>query len=330
MGKLKLAVAGAAPYAGRLAECIRKNAPEYLEVASCLQAVQLPVFLEMLSPDILLYDKGAALPKQLPQHTVKILLADSKGCGDETGPFIFRYQQGPEILRQAFQIYEKESNKNLVCWCKTADLAMTAVYAPGGHELQLPFSLAYASLCGEEKKVLYLNLAEFTGMGQLFAEEEGENFSDLVYGIRHRKAKFQLCLQSVLHHAETFDYVQPPGSPQDLYEAQEEDVAVLLTLLREQTEYELVVWNCGTWNQAVAQVMEHSSSIICLTKENMFGKYRKAEFDQFLEKGKWKKLQEKIKCISLQAGLGGLIQEADLFAQLRNGEFGEQVKLAVG
>lgn len=329
MGRLKLAVVGETPYAGRLAECIRKNAPEYLDVSSCGQTREMPGFLAQLAPDILLYETGTAVPEKLAGHTVKILLADGENSDRETGPAIFRYQQGAEILRQVFQIYEKISKTDLVCWCRTTDLEMAAVYAPGGHEFQLPFSMAYAALSGEKGKALYLNLSEFSGMNLLFGEEEGENFSDLIYGIRQNKAKFQLCLQSVLHRAEGVDYVLPPGSPQDLYEIQEEDLAVLLSLLREQTEYGLAVWNFGTLNHVSIQVMEHCSRIFCLVKENTFGKYRKADFEQFLEKEAGEKLRKQVQYVSLQAGIGGFMPGADVFTQLKSGEFGRQVRRIV-
>lgn len=332
MGKLKLAVVGETRYADRLAECIQKNAPEYLEAANCKDMGELAEFLEEMQPDILLCEQEAAVKsagEKLPEQTVKILLADGSAKDMDGLPVIFRYQQGAEILRQTFQIYERTSKKNLAYWHKTEDLQMSAVYAPGGHELQLPFSIAYASICGEEGKVLYLNLAEFSGMLPLLGEEEGENFSDFIYGIRGirlKEEKFPLLLQSVLHHAQAFDYVQPPGSPEDLYEICEEDLEILLSLLREQTEYKLVVWNCGTLNQLAGQVLEHCSKVFCVVKENSFGKCRKAEFERFLEKEGGQKLRQKVRYVSPQTGNGGFVQGVDILTQLESGEFAEQVR----
>ncbi len=330
MGRLKLAVVGKTPYAGRLAECMQKNGPEYLEVSRCFDMEQLDEFLNGVQPDILLCEQEASLKKAVQGHTVKILLADTrdleKDSRTEDVPVIFRYQQGEEILRQVFKVYGQISQKELVCWHKTEDLEMAAVYAPGGHEFQLPFSLSYAALSGQESKVLYLNLAEFSGMVPLLGDEEGETFSDLIYGIRQKKEKFQIFLQSVLHHAETFDYVQPPGNPRDLYEIQEEDLAGLLSLLSDQTEYKRIVWNCGTLNQLTGEVLKHCGKIFCVVKENAFGKYRKSEFARFLEKEEGKELCEKVRYVSLQAGNASFAQGTDLLSLLQTGEFAEQVR----
>lgn len=239
---------------------------------------------------------------------------------------IFRYQRGSEILRQIFQIYEQNSKKNLVCRCKTADMEMTAFYAPGGHELLLPFSISYAAICGEDTKVLYLNLSEFSGMRLLFGNKEGNNLSDLIFGIRQKKERFLLCLQSVLHHAEQFDYVLPPENPEDLYEIQEADLACLLTLLQEQTAYKKIIWNCGTLNQTAVQVMECCGKVFCVMKENAFGKYRKAEFEVFLKKELRHRLREKVQYVYPQTGSGAFVQGVDILTQLQNGEFAKEVR----
>lgn len=354
MGKLKLAVLGETVYMDRLADSIQKNGPEYLEVASCKEAGRIKEFLDCMQPDILLYEESMLLEKSLEpdfvyeadfQHTqnlwyaqwaeifaercndtVKIVLTDTKGQGIDGCQVIFRYQSGELILRQIFQIYEEVSGKNVVYWYKTKDLDLTAVYAPGGHELQLPFSVSYASLCGENKKVLLLNLSEFSGMNQLFGDKEGANFSDLVFGIRQNKEKFQLFFQQVLHHMQGFDYVQPPGNPQDLYELQEEDLEILLSLLKEQSEYQMIIFHCGMLNEWSRHVMDQCSKVYCVVKESMFGKYRKEEFEQFLEKESMDSLKKKVKYVSPQLGSGGLVQGVSILSQLQSGEFAVQVR----
>ena len=84
----------------------------------------------------------------------------------------------------------------------------------------------------------------------------------------------------------------PPENPQDLYEIREEDLACVLTQLQEQTEYQKIIWNCGSLNQSAQQVMECCSKVFCIVKENAFGKYRKLELDAFLKKEKRQRLRE--------------------------------------
>lgn len=327
MAKIKLAVAGDTVFAARLTECMRRQAPDYLEVVGCQDVTQLADFILKVQPDLLVYEQGAVAKEVLPETVLHIELTGEPHIEQDTGPGrIFRYQRGSEILRQIFHIYEQRSKKSLVCQCQTADLEITAFYAPGGHELLLPFSLSYAALCGKKQKALYVNLSEFSGMLPLLGDKAGNNFSDLVYGIRQKKEQFLLCLQSVLHQTEYFDYVLPPENPQDLYEIREEDLACLLTQLREQTEYQRVIWNCGTMNQSAQQVMECCGKVYCIVKENAFGKYRKLEMEEFLKKETGQRLREKVQYIYPQAGSGGFVQGVSVLSQLQSGEFARQVQ----
>ena len=327
MAKIKLAVAGKSVYAARLTECMRKKAPDYLEVVGCQDVANLEAFMLEVPPDLLLYEQGIVAQEQIPKEIVHIQITTEQHTEQDAGQKrIFRYQKGSEILRQIFRIYEQSSKKKLVCRCSTADLEMIAFYAPGGHELLLPFSLSYASLCGKEQKALYVNLSEFSGMAPLFGEKSGNNLSDLVYGVRQKKEQFLLCLQSVLHQTEYFDYVLPPENPQDLYEIREEDLACVLTQLQEQTEYQKIIWNCGSLNQSAQQVMECCSKVFCMVKENAFGKYRKLELDAFLKKEKRQRLREKVQYLCPQMGSSGFIQGGSVLEQLQSGEFARQVQ----
>lgn len=332
MGKIRLAVAGETRYAGRLADCIRKNAPEYLEVVSCCGIKELSEYLVKLQPDILVCETETTVNEDLQKYLVQIYLTTDRNYEknkkqDESDvSYIFRYQSGSEIMRQIFRIYGQTARKSLVSRCKTVDLEMTAFYAPGGHELLLPFSMAYASMHGKSAKALYLNLSEFSGMKPLFKIKDGNDLSDLIFGIRQRKERFSLCLQSVLHYTEQFDYVLPPENPEDLYEIHEEDLDCLLTLLQEQTDYKKIIWCCGTLNRATGQIMECCGKIFCVVKENVFGKHRKTEFEWFLHKEVRQRMREKVKYVNPQMNSGGFVQGIDLLTQLQGGEFAKQVQ----
>ena len=297
--KLKLALAGSTPYIVRLAEYIQKNGPEYLEVSECIKQEEIGQFLEKLEPDILLCECLDIMQKTISKNIVQILLSDAKNTVDENIPVIFRYQDGTAILRQVFMIYGQKTEKKLDIYCQSENFEMAAVYAPGGHELQLAFALAYAAICGENKKVLYLNLSEFSGMLPLTRRKEEENLSDLIYGIRQRK---------------------------DLYAISQSDLGCLLELLKEQTDYDTVIWNFGTLNQLAGEMLTQCSKVFCVVKESFFGKYRKKEFEQFLEKEQSAMLQKKIRYVSPQAGNGMFVQGESIFAQLQDGEFVGQVK----
>lgn len=328
MQKLKLTVVGDSSYAIRLADYIRKRGPDYLELSVSSNCERLARLIDDVHPDILLCECEEGLQKKIPQGSVQILLADTKKTKTNGIPTVFRFQGGAEIMRQIFTIYAQNAKKEIACWHPT-DLHMTAVYAPGGHEMQLPFSIAYASICGQDKNVLYLNLSEFSGMADLFRNTEGETISDLVYGIRQDKGKFPFYLQSALYHAETFDYINPPLNPKDLYEIQEEDMIDLFALLAEQSKYEQTVWHIGNYNQLAGAVLKHCEQVFCIVKESAFGKCCKTEFERFLEKEEGAQLKGKVRYVNPQLWNTSSLQGADICQQLQNGEFVQQVRTLI-
>ena len=163
-------------------------------------------------------------------------------------------------------------------------------------------------------------------MQQLFDDRDGNTFSDLIYGIRQKKEQFLLCLQGVLHHAERFDYVLAPENPEDLLEIQEDDLECLLALLQEQTDYETIIWNCGGMNHVMEQVMRCSSRVYAVVKDRSFGKYRKAEFDKYLQKERRRWLRERVEYISPQAGSGSFVPGVDILSQIQSGVFAQQAR----
>ena len=331
MKKLKLAVFGEKPYMDRLASCIQKNAPDYMEVSKCMKEECLKEFLDKVQPQILLCE--AVCKKSLiPEDTFQFVLTASMSQADmgENGEVIFRYQKGAEILRQVFHTYQKYKNYQHFSSNKPVRLEMEAVYTPGGNEYQLFFSMAYAMLKGAQRKTLFLDLEAFSGMKQMLGESGENHMSDLLYGIRQKKDNISLLLQSVLHHGAYIDYVLPPENPRDVYEITVEEIREMVRLLEEQTEYQLIIWNIGTLNLQMEEVMRHCQKVFCLYRENQSGRTRKQAFTEFLEKDREKDWKERIKMVVLQSPSYQGVQGLDIWQQLGRKEWIEQIQTGAG
>ena len=281
MGRLQMALYGESAYSERLAACIRKYKPEYLE----FMQFQHQAGTEIVHADILLREEGTDAEVYFIEREVDIQLSRTKQelqKGKEAS--VFCYQQGQEILRQVFQIYQQFAVQFPYMEYGVRTSNMTVIYAPGGHELQLLFSMAYAAFRGLAEKALYINLGAFSGMVSLLDDRRGENMSDLFFAVQQRPEKFSMILQGLLHHKENLDYIHPPENPSDLFEIQETDMQRLLQLLGEQTEYREIVWNCDSWNPALWKLMQQSGKIYFLKRENGLGRFCLQETEHFLEK----------------------------------------------
>ena len=332
MEKLNLAVMGGTPYMKRLAGYIGSHAPEYVEVIQGTDGGKFSELMQGVQPDILLYDlrKGQKEP-DVSAQTLKIHLSDGRPmAGTEksgkNSAVIFRYQNGEAILREIFKLYRKFSDREFFSVTSPGSIRVTAVCASGGYEMQILFSMAYAAFLAKNYKVLFLNLAEFSGMDMLLEDASEESFSDCIYGIRQKRTQFSLLLQSALHHTDAFDYLKPPQNPQDLYEMEGADIQRFFEFLEKETDYQAVVCNCGAWNPLSARIFRRSLHILCPVRDNLLGKCRKEEFMRYLEKRKEEELQKKIRYVSLPAGVTGYTKGPEIISWFYHCGFSEIIK----
>lgn len=328
MGRLQMVLYGKSVYSERLAACIRKYKPEYLE----FMQYQQQAGNEIVRADILLREEGTDAEVLFIEREVDIQLSRVRQqIQKEKEASIFCYQQGQEILRQVFQIYQKLATQFPCMQYGTAVPNMTVIYAPGGHEQQLLFSMAYAACQGQQKKVLYIDLGAFSGMISLVDDGEGENMGDLFFAVQQRPEKFSVILQGLLHHKGNLDYIHPPDNPSDIFEIEEIDIQRLLQLLAEQTEYGEIVWNCNSWNPILWQLLQQSVKIYFLKKETALGKFCLQESEHFLQKEVCESFREKIQFLSLDVALSNksVIPGESVWEQLQQGEWGEFVRKLV-
>lgn len=67
-----------------------------------------------------------------------------------------------------------------------SDLEIIGVISPAGHDMQIPFSLLLAVNLSGKKKMLYLNLMQFSGLVRNFHLAGEGNMGDLISRLRKR------------------------------------------------------------------------------------------------------------------------------------------------
>lgn len=107
----------------------------------------------------------------------------------------------------------------------------------------LAFSMTCAQVLGEEKRVLYLNLSECSGMEELFQLERGTDLADLSVDLRMKE---NVCLDAYVRRLEQVDYIMPPNNPMILHELRKQEIRRLIQTVRGHGEYDCVVAAVGT------------------------------------------------------------------------------------
>ena len=126
----------------------------------------------------------------------------------------------------------------------------------------MAFSLFYAWMLSETKKVLYVNFTECSGMTELFElVEQPEDFSDFLLALRRQSAASLACYTGRIDELE---YLIPADNPQILRELTEADMNRLLVSIAQADQYELVVFTLGTLVCGCEQIFLQAESRIHL------------------------------------------------------------------
>ena len=132
------------------------------------------------------------------QNSIIIRLVDDEDkISDETEKNIFKYQSGDEIVRQIFYYYQSLELRENTTFKNNKEII--AFYSPCNSRLRTPFALTYAQVFAKEKKVLYINLAEWSGFAKWFMEEYNRDLADLLYLITSKNINIRGILESSIY-----------------------------------------------------------------------------------------------------------------------------------
>lgn len=237
---------------------------------------------------------------------------------------ILKYQSAENILHEIYRSCEKEEffteyqgKKGKIEWI--------AVYSPIGHEMQMPFSVTIASLLSEKKKVLYLNLMEWSGFLELFHLDGERNLGDLLVKVRQNRLSGEGFWQMVNQNG-TLYYVPPATNPENLYQLEKAEYFKLMAFLEEETDFEAVVLDLGSTIQGFFDVLEYCNTVFSLMKSGAFSECRRTQFETAIQKSGHKNLLEKIQTIYLPYSASQVVPAMGLMEQFKWSELGDMAR----
>ena len=253
---------------------------------------------------------------------------------------IFKYQPMEAILHEMMIVTGGKKAGKESFTDRLTKLEIIGVYSPIGHEMQMPFSMVLAQKLSTEKKVLYVNLMEHSGMLELLGVpgecDLGEvilalrsqaeyDIGDLTLRLRRGTTESEQFFQSIYEMGD-FSYVAPFRNPEQLGEFQMDDYRKLLAHLEENTKFDTVVFDFGTGIPSIAAFLEECSSIYCPVKEGYFYECQKTEFVHYLEQVKPDGMSERLQFVNLPFTAKGIRGGGNMLEQLVWSEFGDYIR----
>ena len=213
---------------------------------------------------------------------------------------VYKYQSAEEIMRDVLSCYmEERENERYTYISNKRECKFIGVFSPCGGKGTTTFSFGMGQILAEKQKVLYINMELFPGNYQELSNESNSGFSELIYYIKQKKSNFYIKLSTLIHHFHNMDYIMPPGHYNDLCQVQEEDVIVLLKELRENSDYEMIIFDIGFINEGIVTLLENCSQIYMPKSQYGIEKGKDERFFEFLREEEKEDIINKIETIEI-------------------------------
>lgn len=312
-------------YRERLAEYLMHKRAGQLKVYAFSSRKQFFEEEQRTVFDIVLFGKAFEnAGTQAKADSLWIYLSEEPAWSEELEPAVFKYQSAEEILRIAFEYYRKlEKTDDSV---SHRQKEMIGFYSPTRSRMQTPFALTMAQMLAEDKRVLYVNMGEWAGLGAWLGQEYRRDLADLMYLLSGCGNQVQGLLESVVHSVNRMDYIPPMADAQLLCQAGQEDYQALLTLLIEKTDYEVILLDFGVMIPGFFRLLDQCSRIYGILDQGALAMGQRRQFEEGMIRCGAEQLAEKMEYISFSMEDMQVIEEEPSLSRWLYGVLGDRAR----
>lgn len=289
-------------YMQRLGNYISKQENKVFQIYFFSDREYLKEALEHKKFDILVLGEDfLEIGECYAKQSLCIYLSDGSVIEEySSSPILFKYQAADHILREIHYHWKDFSGMSKKIERFSEKKEMITVFSPLHEKLQTPFVFALAEKMAENAKVLYINFTLCCGFQKLCKLETGMDLGDLFYLIKEDQSRFFFKLKSSVYAMGDFFVIPPVSNPEILTELEKEELKTFLYLLRERTEYEVILLDLGSMLPGFFEILKESTKVWIPESENAYEKAAIIELERLIKK-KEKQLEKKVLRILLPA-----------------------------
>ena len=273
-------------YVSRFADYIREhgNIPMDIHIFTGLSELtdfmkSQPIEILLLSEELLRDDMA-----EWPAGVIIILQQDHEMRNTGRYPSVYKYRSARDIVREVMALYGEKKNpaasdeRVLKPVCK-----VIGVYSPVARCYKTTFALALGQILAADKAVIYLNLEEFSGLGQMLHEAFVHNISDLLYMMRQGESDLMSRMTAITQHLSALDYIPPCVSGQELRGVSPEEWHELLREMIARSSYEVIILDVGSGLGHLEDLLTECDLIYMPVLPGGSSNAKMAAFDTFLK-----------------------------------------------
>ena len=197
-------------------------------------------------------------------------------------PCVYKYQSSDGLLAEVMNYYAKTAPAHRLLPGAQPEIDILGVYSPIGRVGKTSFALTLGEILAEKKKVLYLNLEDYSGFEALFASNYRSDLSDLVYFARQKEGNLVYRLNGLIQTFQNLDYIPPAFSPCDLRDVGCEEWLELIREIAACGEYQILLLDMGSQLEDWFQLLRQCRKIYMPVLEDPVSRAKLLQFEKNL------------------------------------------------
>ncbi len=270
-------------YGNRLMSAISKRAAMRFKVQMFTDREQFEGYIKNNEPDMLLTGEESYYDDIREMYSGRIIVlvdeqADSSCINEIYGQDVigvYRYQSSDmlykEVIKEGRLVRKKEqTSANTI-----------AVYSPVYAEPKSAFVLNLGKVLGEKYKVLYLNLEEFSGLGEILPDMEKGTLSDAMYYYRQGKSAAIEKIKGTIGTTAGFDYIAPVKCAEDISGIEPEEMLDFIGCIGNELAYDVIILDISEAVHDKWKILENVSQFYMPIKDDYISARKIEQFETY-------------------------------------------------
>ncbi|MBE5925890.1 MAG: hypothetical protein E7270_02900 [Lachnospiraceae bacterium] len=261
---------------------------------------------------------------------VEIFLLTDNTSSDNMYDFqtIRKYQAGDSIVREVSTYYAEKKDISKLSAIRNKDMIIYGVYSPIHRCGTTTFAITLAQQLGLNKRVLYINLEEFSGLKDILLSEYISDISDLMYFYLQNSENMEFKFKASIYRYHNMDYIPPMSYSADIRNIDVEIWCSFIKDISKWSDYEVIVLDIGNMVSDVVKIFSICNKIFMPFISDKISYCKMKEFKEFL--GNQIDINERfIKEINIDEYLKDSSDDYDLY-NICFGRYGNFVKKIIG
>lgn len=312
-------------YADRFADFVNQKEKIPFMVMPFTSFERLKTFSEENIIQILLINSALGLEniKKIPAKQVMTLSDGEVVPLKEDYPSVYKYQSTDCIIREVMACYCEQPVEEALALA-AGSASIIGVYSPVSRCLKTSLALIIGQLLSKDRRVLFINLEEYSGLSYLTGTEYKSDLSDVLYYCKQNTYNW-MKLSACIYNWGGLDYIAPVRYPEDLLQIPPDELAVLLQRIARESGYEVIVVDFGQLGKYSLEPLCCCQVVYMPVKDDCISAAKLEAFEKHLELAGKTGLKERIERVKLPY-YSSFGRKENYMEQLLWGELGDYVR----